>query len=71
MAQLPAAPASMVKFIMTIRPENRLAAAKVAEMAFFSTLKKLAQFGDYSPAENNRLAEEAAIAEVAYRYRRR
>ena len=62
---------AMISAVKAVRPNQRLAAAKVAEMAYFTALDRLTRFDDFGDAENRRLAEEAAVAEISYQFGKR
>lgn len=62
------APAAMRAAVRNVQPSERDAARKVAETFYFSFLAQLNGFGDFTTSDNERLAAEAAAAEVVFRF---
>lgn len=59
---------TMVAAVRAVRPEQRMMAAIIAELAFLKALDKLTKLGDFDQDANVEMAAEAAAAEVAHRF---
>lgn len=58
----------MIAAVRAVRPQERVAAARVAERTFLSRLAVLRQWGDFSEEEHLIIAGKAAAAEVSFRF---
>jgi altronate dehydratase len=58
----------MIAAVKAVRPCERIAAARCAEVTFIKALRKLQQFADYSEQDNIEMAAQAAAAEIAFKF---
>lgn len=58
----------MIDAVRSVRPAQRVEAAFLAEKTYFESLVRLEEFGDFDSETNQKMAADAAAAELAYRY---
>jgi len=59
---------ALLAAVLAVRPSERRAAIQVADKTFTNALAKLTAWGDFNHSTHIELANQAAIAEVTYRF---
>ena len=59
---------TMIDAVKSVRPSERLAAARLAEIVYFSAMKSPSMDDFRNDAERREIAGEAAAAEILYRF---
>jgi hypothetical protein len=59
---------SMIAAVRAVAPQERLAAAKLAEVTFFAAIARFTMFGDFDAATNREMAGDMAAAEVSFHF---